>query len=140
MCLDIAEINDKISKRKPRPFIQLKTIEGIKKSWLYDTGAAITCISLKQFEAIPTSQRPQKLAGPSTAAIGASGDSLQSCGNYLFPMEWSGKKIWQKVTVFKNLNTDTILGIDAIDNFGITHLSSLCSKMRSAETNSLKLT
>ena len=48
MCLDIAEINDKISKRKPRPFIQLKTVEGVKKSWLYDTGASITCMSLRQ--------------------------------------------------------------------------------------------
>jgi hypothetical protein len=42
---------------------------------------------------------------------------------YLFPMQWNGKSVMQTLTLFKNLSSPFILGIDAIDNLGITYLS-----------------
>jgi hypothetical protein len=38
-------------------------------------------------------------------------------------MEWNGKTVIQPVTVFKNLSTPLMLGIDSIDNLGIAYLS-----------------
>ena len=38
-------------------------------------------------------------------------------------MEFRGTRIMQRVQVFRNLNTPALLGIDAIDNLGITYLS-----------------
>ena len=41
----------------------------------------------------------------------------------MIPMEFKGRKIMQKVQVYKNLAQEAILGIDAVDNLGITYLS-----------------
>ncbi len=37
-------------------------------------------------------------------------------------MEWNGKTVMQPVTVFNNLSSPLIMGIDAIDNLGIFFL------------------
>ena len=56
----IHKINDVVSKRTPRPFITLQH-GGIQSTWLFDTGAAISCMSLKAFRTIPIKHRPKKL-------------------------------------------------------------------------------
>ena len=83
ICQDVIKINYIRSKQTSHPLIQIKTLQGMHPTWLYDTDAALTCIS----------------------------------------MEFKGRKIMQKVQVYKNLAQGAILGIDAIDNLGITYLS-----------------
>jgi hypothetical protein len=56
-------------------------------------------------------------------AKGASGTSLIPDSSYLFPMQWNGKSVIQKLRVFKNLTSLLILGIDAIDNLCIIYIS-----------------
>jgi hypothetical protein len=51
-----------------------------------------------------------------------SGTNLIPDGDHLFSMELNQKMVMQIVTVFKNLSSPLILGIDAIDNLGITYL------------------
>ena len=119
MCQDVIKINDIRSKQTFRPLIQLKTLPGMHPTWLYDTGAALTCISMETFR----HSRPIKIHSIGKGASGASGGFLIPQGSYMIPMEIKGRKIMQKVQVYKNLAQGAILGIDAIDNLGITYLS-----------------
>jgi hypothetical protein len=50
-------------------------------------------------------------------------------------MEWNNKRVMQPVTVFKNLSSPLILGINAIYNLGITYLSSTNSFMLQEDLN-----
>ena len=123
MCENIVKINDVRSKQTSRPLIQIKTLPGMNPTWLYDTGAALTCISMETFRQISINSRPTKIHAIGKGASGASGGSLIPQGSYIIPMEFKGRKIMQKVQVYKNLAQEAILGIDAIDNLGITYLS-----------------
>ena len=62
------------------------------EKWLFDTGAGLTCMSSQQFRLIPIEKRPKKLQLNQREAKGASGTALIPDGDYLFPMEWNGKK------------------------------------------------
>ena len=115
------EIND-IAK-KGRPFIPINSVKGLPKKWLYDTGAGLTCMSLKAFRKIDIQDRPIKLNDKGRTATGASGGALVPMGSYLMPLEFEGKKIMHPVQVYNNLSTDAILGIDAIHNLGVAYLS-----------------
>jgi hypothetical protein len=64
-------------------------------------------------------------------AKGAPGTTLIPYSDYLFPM-------MQQVTVFKNLSLPLILGIDAIENSGITYLSRTKSFMFQEELHTEK--
>ena len=123
MCEKIVKINDVRSKQTSRPLIQLKTLPGMNPDWLYDTGAALTCISMETFRQISINSRSTKIHSIGKGASGASGGSLIPQGSYMMPMEYKGRKIMQKVQVYKNLAQGAILGIDAIDNLGLTYLS-----------------
>ena len=61
MCEKIVKINDVRSKQTSRPLIQLKTLPGMDQTWLYDTGAALTCISTETFRQISINARPTKI-------------------------------------------------------------------------------
>ena len=122
MSKEIIQLNDVLTDKKPRPFINIETLPGINQSWLFDTGASVTCMSLKAFREIK-GQRPTQVNSVGSSAKGASGQKLIPDGTYIIPMEFRGKKIMQRVQVFRNLNTPALLGIDAIDNLGITYLS-----------------
>ena len=74
----IHKINDVVSKRTPRPFIELSH-GSIASKWLFDTGAAISCMSLKAFRTIPIKHRPKKI-GQVCGAKGATGSSLIPVG------------------------------------------------------------
>ena len=47
---------------KNRPLITLKSIKGLPEKWLFDTGAGLTCMSLKAFRKINFEDRPVKLS------------------------------------------------------------------------------
>ena len=61
MCQDVIKINDIRSKQTSRPLIQLKTLPGMHPTWLYDTGAALTCISMSTFRQIAVNSRSMQL-------------------------------------------------------------------------------
>ena len=122
-CKVVLKINDVIRKLDARPLIEINSSPVMKGKWLFDTGAGLTCMSLQQFRLIPIEKRPNKLKLHHKEAKGASGTALIQDGEYLFPMEWNGKTVMQPITVFKNLSSPLIFGIDAIDNLGITYLS-----------------
>ena len=123
MIKEMKQINDVQTKANPRPIIKLKSIKGLTENWLFDTGAGLTCISLKAFRQICQESRPMKIHGVGKNANGADGGKLFPQGTYVIPLEFEGSKILQQVQVYANLHTDAILGIDAIDNLGITYLS-----------------
>jgi hypothetical protein len=116
MIEEVLKINNIVSKRTPRPIIIQETSSGLSCKWLFDTRAAITCMSIGAFKSIPIHARPKMIGEKGKNAVGASGASS-------IPLEWKGKKIMQQVNVFQNLNTPLILGIDGINNLGITYLS-----------------
>lgn len=123
MINEILEINDVRTKNTPRPLITLNTSSGLTCKWLFDTGAAITCMSIGAFRKIPIDKRPTKINDKGRECRGASGTSLIPVGTYLMSLEWDNKKILHPVTVFQNLNTPLIMGIDAIHHMGITYLT-----------------
>ena len=119
----IVKINDNKSKSTPRPIISLKLGSGYSRGWLFDTGAAITCMAIKELRRIPSYVKLQKIANSGRICQGASGANLIPVGTFLMPLEWQGKKILHPVIVFNNLNTPLIMGIDAIHHMSITYLS-----------------
>jgi len=46
-------------KAEYRPFINVTT-QNVEGTWLYDTGASVSCMSLEQFRRIAIDQRPTK--------------------------------------------------------------------------------
>ncbi len=117
----IMKINYVKSKSTPRPIICLKLGSGYARGWLFDTGAAITCMAIKELSKIPRHVKLQQIANTGRVCQGASGTSLIPVGTYLMPLEWQGKKIIHPVIVFENLNTPLIMGIDAIHHMSITY-------------------
>jgi hypothetical protein len=87
------KINDIVSKRTPRPIITLQTSSGLSCKWLFDSGAAITCISVGAFKSIPIHIRQKMIGEGGRNEVGASGASLVPKGTYLLPLEWNVKKI-----------------------------------------------
>ena len=123
MCQKLIKIIDNGSKQTSRSLIQLKTLPGMNSTWLYDTGAALTCISMETFRQIAMYSRPTKIHSIGKEASGANGGSLIPRSSYMIPMEFKGRKTFQKVQVYENLAQRAILGINVIDNLGITYLS-----------------
>ncbi len=88
----IVKINDVKSKSTPRPIINLKLGSGYSRGWLFDTGAAITCMAIKELKRIPSHVKLQQIANSGRICQGASGANLIPVGTFLMPLEWQGKK------------------------------------------------
>ena len=105
------------NKNVKRPFITLNA-NGISNAWLFDTGAAVTCMSTKEFRKIAHTSRPTKLP-PMTKLISASNTPLKVRGVYNLTLTIKNHAITHPVYVCDNLHQDAILGIDAIKQLGI---------------------
>ena len=57
-----------------RPYIKVTT-RGGTSDWLFDSGASVTCMSVKAFRQIPPEFRPEKLPN-STKLVDAGGNNL----------------------------------------------------------------
>ena len=57
-CQKIKEINDVTDANYKRPLIEINSTTAMRKKWLYDTGASITCMSTSIFRSIPSNKRP----------------------------------------------------------------------------------
>ena len=101
MIKDILKINDVQSKSLSRPLISLTDSSGLHNKWLFDTGAAITCMSIGSFRKIPLNKRPQKINDKGKICKGASGTNLIPVGTYLMPLEWNTTKYYTLSQCFK---------------------------------------
>ncbi len=79
-------------------------------NWLFDTGAAITCMNADSFWEWFGHSKP-KLLKKSAGCIAANGSKMDSMGIYEIEMTIRGRKFVHPVTVVEDIN-DIILGID----------------------------
>jgi hypothetical protein len=68
----------------------MKLIDGALLS-SSDTGAAITCMAIKELRKIPSYIEIKQIANTRKICQGASGTNLIRVGTYLMPLEWQGK-------------------------------------------------
>ena len=94
---------------KNRPRINVTT--GDKTfNWLFDTGAAVTCMNANSFKEAFSGKRP-KLLHKGTSCVAANGSKMNSLGVFELPMTIRGRSFLHPVTVVENIN-DNIIGID----------------------------
>jgi hypothetical protein len=95
-----------------RPFLKLKA-HNIQGTWLYDTGASVTCMSLKEFRKIPPVSRPPKLRS-NLRLISAAKTILKVTGMYMLQLEILGKTVTHPVHICESMNQVSIIGMDVI--------------------------
>jgi hypothetical protein len=81
-------------------------------SWLFDTGAMITCMTQASFLAAFPHTKPRRVQNLQHCTA-ASGDKLNSLGIYEIDLIIKGKKFTHPINVMDTL-TDNIIGIVAI--------------------------
>jgi len=79
-------------------------------SWLFDTGASVTCMTKNSFDAAFPHKKPRKVQN-SQHCTAASGDKLNSLGIFEIDLFIKGKKFTHHINVMDSL-TDNIIGID----------------------------
>ena len=94
---------------KMRPRINVTTGEKTF-NWLFDTGAAITCMSASSFREAFRTNKP-KLIQKGAGCVAANGSKMNSLGVFDLPMTIRGRKFVHPVTVVEDIN-DNIIGID----------------------------
>ena len=104
--------------KSDRPFVTIKA-QGVTSSWLYDTGAAITLISITEFRKILPENRPPKKPVMVNLTC-ASDQQLKTVGLYDMKLTIGNRTIIHPVYVTEN-KTQAILGIDAIKAFGLNY-------------------
>jgi gag-polyprotein putative aspartyl protease len=98
-----------------RPYLQIKIQNLVSVRGLYDTGADISCLSLKVFQQILHEHRPKKLEGQITPKFKSAGAQiLPVCGRYQFRVQIGIKTLQHNFYVIPELNESLILGIDFI--------------------------
>lgn len=86
---------------------------------LYDTGAAITCLTLAMFQ---KHFSHHKRCNHSTGAKGAGNNDLGLYRVYTLRISYKDKKIEGQLMVCSNLDVD-LLGIDVMKKSGITYFA-----------------
>ena len=94
---------------KIRPRLTAK-VGGQTFSWLFDTGASITCMTKASFDAAFPRTKPCRVQS-SQHCTAASGDKMHSLGIYEIDIFIKGKKFTHHINVMDTL-TDNIIGID----------------------------
>jgi hypothetical protein len=94
---------------KIRPRITFKT-GNQTTSWLFDTGAAITCMNSQSFNAAFGTRKPRKISN-AQSCVATSGDAMNSIGVYEVELWMKGQKFKHPLNAFTELN-DNIIGID----------------------------
>jgi hypothetical protein len=82
---------------KVQPRINVKT-GNQTTSWLFDTGAAITCMNSRSFNAAFRTQKPRKISN-AQSCIATSGDAMNSIGVYKVDLWIKGRKFPHPVNV-----------------------------------------
>ena len=117
-CVTINAVSSKIfnvNGDAKRPYVKAN-INGYGRNFLYDTGAARTCMTLATFKNAFPHGTPRKLQtnAISDELYDASGGSLGCIGVYEIEFKILGKKFKHPVRVLKHV-TEDIIGIDLIN-------------------------
>jgi hypothetical protein len=100
------EIMTPFNGDKNRPRLAVKA--GNKTfSWLFDTGAAVTCMNMDSFELAFGQSKPRQISKPQSC-VAASGDKMSSCGVFEVDLFIKGKKFTHPVNVNKELNENKL--------------------------------
>ncbi len=79
-------------------------------SWLFDTGAAVTCMTKQSFDLSFGHCKPKQISKPQSC-VAASGDKMSSYGVFNVDLFIKGRKFTNPVNVIEELNKN-IIGID----------------------------
>jgi len=124
-------VNEIKSTLKPsfrHPYLHTKIQNAVSVKGLYDTGADISCLSLKVFRQIPPELRPKKLDSQNLPKFKAAGGQiLPVCGRYQFRVQIGTKTLQHDFYVIPDLSEPLILGIDFIQQHQLWY----CPKNRS---------
>jgi hypothetical protein len=104
-----------------RPFLKV-VANKTQGTWLYDTGASVTCMSLREFRKIPPDNRPPKLHS-NLKLISAAKTILKVTGMYMLQLDIFGKSITHPVHICESMNQVGIIGMDVIAKLGLTYLT-----------------
>jgi len=96
-------------REKIRPRVNVRT-GNQTTSWLFDTGAAITCMNSRSFNGAIGNQKLKKIAN-AQSCVAASGDAINSIGIYEIDLYIKGQKFYHPVNVINELKNN-IIGID----------------------------
>jgi hypothetical protein len=88
-------------------------------SWLFDTGAAVTCMNKQSFDMAFGHNSPKQISKPQSC-VAASGDKMSSYGVFEVDLFIKGKKFTHPVNVIEDLN-ENIIGIDFIHALKLTY-------------------
>ncbi len=88
-------------------------------SWLFDTGAAVTCMNKQSFDLAFGDCKPKQISKPQSC-VAASGDKMSSYGVFEVDLFIKGKKFTHPVNVNEELNKN-IIGIDFIHTHKLTY-------------------
>ncbi len=135
LCNKLFEIMTPFNGDKIRPRLAVKA--GDKTfSWLFDTGAAVTCMNKQSFELAFGHSKPKQISKPQSC-VAASGDKMSSYGVFEIDLFIKGKKFTHPVNVIEELN-ENIIGIDFIHAHKLTYDVISCKVMfAGAGTNSI---
>ena len=103
-----------------RPYVSA-LLEGQPTQFLYDSGAEVTVISENEFRKIPVARRPRKIYRAVQLSGVARNKPLEVRGVYEMKIRIKDRERIVPVFVVKNLTQASILGIDAIRNFGLNY-------------------
>jgi hypothetical protein len=110
-CNKLFEIMMPFYGDKIRPRLAVKA--GNKTfSWLFDTGAAVTCMNKESFDLAFGHYKPKQISRPQSC-VAASGYKMSSYGVFEVDLFIKGKTFTHPVNVMKELN-ENIIGIDFI--------------------------
>ncbi len=105
-------------------------------SWLFNTGAAVTCMNKQSFDMAFGHSRPKENSKPQSC-VAASGDKMSSCGVLELDLWIKGKKFTHPVNVIQELN-ENIISIDFIHAHKLTYyVISRQVKFAGTRTNSI---
>ncbi len=79
-------------------------------SWLFDTGASVTCMTANSFNAAFPQDKPRRVQNAQHCTT-ASGNKMHSLGIFEIDLEIKGKKYRHQINIIDQL-TDNIIGIN----------------------------
>jgi len=109
MCNKIFNLMTPFNGDKIRPRVTARA-GGKTFSWLFDTGASVTCMTANSFNAAFPHDKPRRVQNAQHCTA-ASGNRMHSLGIFEIDLEIKGKKYPHHINVIDQL-TDNIIGID----------------------------
>jgi hypothetical protein len=88
-------------------------------SWVFDTGAAVTCMNNESFHLAFGQSKPKQISKPQSC-VAASGDKMSSYGVFEVDLFINGKRFTHPVNVIQELNKN-IIGIYFIHAHKLTY-------------------